>query len=246
MKKKNLIKIVPLIAITLIALTTGFSTVAFADTTTIAPSTAIMRHGTFGTSTIPRRSGGLVGTVTEINGSTLSVKNAKGSIFSVDVSSAKLFKDFASTAIAITDIKVGDSVMVRGATVGTIVKATVVIDGKFSMAGMYHGKGVFKEERGERGLKKGFGIRGVVSTISGATLTVNGANGTTYSVDASSATVFKGMPKATSTFAEIKSGDSVMVRGAVTGSTVVATEIIDGIPAQGLHHRNRAERGVQD
>ncbi len=229
MKKKNLIKIVPLIAITLLALTSGFSSVAFADSTTTSSSVE-MKRGLFKYSPMAQ-GGGVLGTVTGITGTNISVKDSKGVLFSVDASTAKLFKDFASTTIAITDIKVGDSVMVRGTTVGVNVKAAVVIAGKFTHRGLVIGKHhgwMHKEDADDKG-KRGFGVRGVVTTISGSNLTLNAQNSTTYNVDASNAVIFKGQPKATSTLSEIKSGDSVIVRGVVNGTTITATTIIDGI-----------------
>jgi hypothetical protein len=82
------------------------------------------------------------------------------------------------------------------------------------------------------------GIFGTVSTISGTTLTVTSkggpatqsSGGTTYTVNASSATVMK--DGATSTVSAIVTGDTVMVQGTVSGTSITATRINDGLPPQ--------------
>jgi len=97
------------------------------------------------------------------------------------------------------------------------------------------------------------GIVGIVSAVSGNTLTVNGKTGfgfgggfgengknkptntsatTTYSVDATNAKVTKN--NAASTVSTIAVGDTVMVQGTITGTNVVATMIRDGVmPGRG-------------
>jgi hypothetical protein len=80
------------------------------------------------------------------------------------------------------------------------------------------------------------GVFGSVTAISGTTLTVAskgfGANAaaTTYTVDASGATVKKA--GAASTFSAIAVGDTVMVQGTVSGTSVTATAVNDN-PARG-------------
>ena len=78
------------------------------------------------------------------------------------------------------------------------------------------------------------GIFGTVTAISGTTITVeskglrNGsqAAGTTYTVDASTATIEKS--GSTSSLSSISVGDSIAIRGAVSGTSVSATAIMDG------------------
>ncbi|HVU75887.1 MAG TPA: DUF5666 domain-containing protein [Candidatus Paceibacterota bacterium] len=64
-------------------------------------------------------------------------------------------------------------------------------------------------------------IAGKVTAKSGNTLTVAGNNGTTYTVDATNATV-KG-----ETYADIAVNDSVIVWGTQNGSTLTATTVFD-------------------
>jgi hypothetical protein len=79
----------------------------------------------------------------------------------------------------------------------------------------------------------GIGIMGKVVTISGTTLTVTGRGAkdtatTTYTVDASAARIIKGKT-ASSTVADIAVGDRVMVGGQISGTSVTAKIIIDGL-----------------
>lgn len=82
------------------------------------------------------------------------------------------------------------------------------------------------------------GVMGTVASISGDTLTVTSksreqsSSGTTYTIDASSATVMK--DAATSSLSAIVVGDTVMVQGAVSGTSVTATKIIDGMMNGGM------------
>lgn len=90
--------------------------------------------------------------------------------------------------------------------------------------------------RGPGGFGMGRGIHGTVASISGSTLTVTATNPkdnttSTYTVDASSATVLKGdstAKPATSTLSAVAVGDTVMVAGEVSGTSIVASMIADG------------------
>lgn len=82
------------------------------------------------------------------------------------------------------------------------------------------------------------GVFGSVTAISGDTITLNSkgfgreasstsATATTYTVDATSATVTK--DGAASTVSAIAVGDNLMVQGTVSGTSVTATRISDGL-----------------
>jgi hypothetical protein len=165
----------------------------------------------------------VVGTITAISGSTLTVQSAgprasaSGSAaYTVETSGAKILKVEAGAPPAETTISalaVGDMVAVRGTLSGTTVAATEVMDG-IGGPGM-HGRG------------PGKGLGGTVSAISGSTITLTGKDGTTYTVDASSAHIGK---VTAITAADIKVGDTLGVEGAVSGTTVTAQHIMDGVP----------------
>lgn len=76
-------------------------------------------------------------------------------------------------------------------------------------------------------------MAGTVTAVSGNTITVTGKNGTTYTVDAGSAAITKNM---TVTAADIKVGDTLMAQGTLTGTSVAATVIHDGVPPSGMSH----------
>lgn len=76
---------------------------------------------------------------------------------------------------------------------------------------------------------------GTVESISGSTLTIAARNWratatTTYTVNAANATVTK--DGAASTLSAIAVGDRVMAKGTLSGTTLTATTIRDGLPAK--------------
>jgi hypothetical protein len=87
------------------------------------------------------------------------------------------------------------------------------------------------------------GVAGIVTAVNGSTLTVQsrgfGRNmaTTTYTVDASHATVTKN--NATSSLSAVAVNDRVFIQGAVTGTNVVATVIRDGIMGMGQRPGNK-------
>ncbi len=74
---------------------------------------------------------------------------------------------------------------------------------------------------------RGHGVQGTVSAISGNTITVTHADGTTYTIDASKAKVTKMVELSVS---DIKIGDTIGAEGAVSGTIVTANHIMDGVP----------------
>lgn len=88
---------------------------------------------------------------------------------------------------------------------------------------------------GQQGNFKNLGVMGTVSSISGSTIIVKSQD-TSYTVDASNATIKK-ITNSTSGFkssettisvSDIQSGDTVMIQGEISGTSVTATEIIVG------------------
>ncbi len=71
---------------------------------------------------------GIIGTVTKIDGPTLSVKVYNGTIFTVDASNAKILKN-RKTTIDVSDIKVNDHIIVAGTVDGTTVIAAAIHNG---------------------------------------------------------------------------------------------------------------------
>ena len=197
------------------------------------------------------------GTVSSVTGSTIVVSargfgpNTASTTYSVDASNAVIFKNNATSSIS--SVAVGDSVFVQGTVSGTAVTATTVRDGMLMMNGQANGrKGGPWNGQGSTTPKtamptiKGNGqpvVAGTVSSVNGSTVAITTTSNTSYQIDASAATVTKG--NATDSISSIAVGDYVVVQGAVNGSSVTATSIIDGqSSAQGQNPGNsQAPRG---
>lgn len=76
----------------------------------------------------------------------------------------------------------------------------------------------------------GWGISGTAVSVNGNSITLTGKNGTTYTVDATSAVITKisNGTKTTITAGQIATGDNLRVMGAVSGTSVTAKTIVDG------------------
>ncbi len=190
----------------------GYASLAGAQTTT----------GTTGTGASQMRlmqSPHVDGTISAINGSTITITeeaNEGGGTVTIDASGATFTKDGKTATLS--DFKIGGKVFAVGTVNGTNVVATKVFSGK--MGGRGHGM------MGKM-MGKGHGVMGMVSAVNGATLTVTGKDGTTYTVNAGSSAVHKMI---TGSVSDISVGDTIGVHGTVSGNTVTATDIMDGIP----------------
>jgi hypothetical protein len=69
---------------------------------------------------------GTIGTVTAINGSTITLSGKDGATYTIDASAAKIGK---MTTISAADIKIGDILGVHGTTSGTAITAQDIMDG---------------------------------------------------------------------------------------------------------------------
>ncbi len=179
------------------------------------------------------RAPGVRGTVTTIGGNTITItsqgygQNTTQTTYTVDATNATVTKN--GTASPVSSISVGDQLSVQGTVSGTNVAATTIHDGMMGSNG-----------------RMGNGVFGTVQSVSGNTLSVtqkygpNGTTGTTYTVDATNATVTKN--GAASSVSGISVGDTVMVQGTVNGTSVTATAIHDGIPQGG--RRDGAQNGA--
>jgi hypothetical protein len=105
---------------------------------------------------------------------------------------------------------------------------------------------------GQAGMNRGQGtmkpaVAGTVTAVNGNTITINGRQGfgsttptTTFTVDATNATVKKN--NATSTVSSIVVGDTIFAEGTITGTNVVATSIRDGVMTPGM--RGQGNPGI--
>lgn len=194
---------------------------------------------------------GVFGTVSAINGTTITI-TSKGfagyghpssttamptpTTYTVDASNATVVKDGASSTIS--SVAVGDTIVVRGTVSGTNVTATSIFDGVVPgganpggpMRGFGHGNGSSTGmwSASSTALFQGNGepvIGGTVTAITGSTLTVTNKSNVTYTVDGSSAVVVKG--NVSSSLANVAVNDNVLIQGAVNGTSVTASTILD-------------------
>jgi hypothetical protein len=220
---------------TAIVATLGVGGTAFAQSATPTTTTAGTHEG-WGGAAGAHRAPGVFGTVAAISGNTITVtskgfgSSATPTTYTVDATSATVTK--ANAASSVSAIAVGDTVMVQGTVSGTSVAATKIYDGvMMGGKGMMGRGGMASSTLGMRGMGAsitGNGepvIGGSVSAINGSTLTVTNKSNVTYTVDASAATVIKS--DATSSIANIATGDRVVVQGAVNGTAVTASSVID-------------------
>jgi len=193
--------------------------------------------------------GGIFGTVSAINGDTLTVAASARpmrpmpeqatstpapattqTVYSVDASGAKIYKGSATTTVSVSAIATGDTVMVQGTVSGTSVTATVVRDGVMpgrAGGGQSFGKNGSSSATGTSPIQ-GNGepvVGGKVTGVSGTTVTVTNASNVTYTIDAASTTIVK---NGTSTaIGNIAIGDNLVVQGTVNGTAITASSILD-------------------
>lgn len=149
----------------------------------------------------------LSGMVTTISGSTLTVTNATGTVYTVDASGAKVMEGLFVSGLSISNIQIGDKIMIRGTISGTSVTAKSITDPSFI------GRNIFT---------------GIVASVSGSTITVTSKQAATSTVDATSATITSGIfNKKTIAVSDVKTGDRLTVVGSISGSTITATAIQD-------------------
>jgi hypothetical protein len=195
---------------------------------TVIRDSQINKSKTFPEKTDPN----VIGKVSAINGNILTVISKQGFnkaepkttvTLTVDATSAKLLR--GNKVIALTDIAIGDNIIIQGTITGTNVVATVIHDGKV-------GNGKNDGDNNQALLQiEGNGqpiVAGTVSTITGSTITITNDK-VTYTIDATNAKIIQG--KNIILISGVKTGDNIIVQGTVNGTSVVASTIIDRVIA---------------
>jgi len=200
-------------AVLVVSAGTGFVAIANADTLP-APTTSST------TQQPQRQKPAAMGAITAISGTNITIEDKQaGTTYTIDASSATITKHAkpatqgaapTSTTISASDLAVGDMVVVQGTVSGTTVTATSIETGRGG---------------GPGGMRGPRGVFGTVASVSGSTITVTGKDGKTYTVDATSA---KASKVETINVSDIQVGDTVGVDGALSGTSVTATHIMDG------------------
>jgi len=218
---KNKVLIASLAALALIGgAFTGIAAVASAQT--VSPGTAI----TANTAAKGLNSHGVAGTIVSINGNTITLTGKNGTTYTVDASAATISQ---ISTINVSGLSVGNTIMVGGTVNGTSVTAKSIMSGTLPTGGFCGSAGANGHKGG---YGKGSGVSGTVSAVNGASLTVTSKTGTVYTVNAGSAKVSKsvsGSAPTAITVSNIAVGDTVSIRGTVSGTSVTATQIFDGI-----------------
>jgi len=152
----------------------------------------------------------VVGTVTNISNATLIVTDVKGTVYTVDASSAKVDPGFGGVGLSIANIAEGDKVVVTGPITGTNETAKTISDRSMN------GRNIFT---------------GTVTAAGNSVLTIDTIVNkvkTSYTVNVVSATLLKGMGAGTAiTAADIKAGDRIFAIGTLSGTNVAATSVRD-------------------
>ncbi len=230
--------------IMLATMTTAFAVAipAFADSTSQAPTA--QSNGEWKNTLAGRRPmmrPAVLGTVSAISGNTVTVSGRQGfgtttpiTTFTVDATNATVTKNNVASTVA--NITVGDTVLAQGTVSGNTVTATMIRDGVVPGRGMGM-KGGQPSMMTRTNAFTGDGqpvVAGTVSTVSGNTLTVTNKSNMTYTVNAATAKIIAGRMSSTTpaaTIATITVGDNVIVQGAINGTTITATSVIDQKPA---------------
>jgi len=170
---------------------------------------------------------GVAGTITAIEGNTITVKTRDGQTAQVTVSDKTEYRKDRATA-TFADFKVGDMVFVRGEKTGDNAWQAAAVGTR--------GRG------GPPDLREGMGkqfIAGEVKSIEGTQLTVLRPDGVTQTIAVDENTSFRKDGESI-TLADVKAGDHVFGRGEVKNGTFVPAILNLGQPRFGMQRQNAA------
>jgi len=177
-----------------------------------------------------RRSGG---TIASIDGSTLTLTTPDGQTRVVTSSSTT----FASTSSgSLSDVKIGDNVVIQGTTTDTTIVADRITDsgtvgGRFGGGGGSGGgapsTGQTTPGQGGQGGPRARPVVGTISAVNETSTTVKVADGTTYTMTTTASTTVS-LVKASS-LAALHVGQTVRVNGPTAADgTITATSVREG------------------
>jgi hypothetical protein len=190
----------------------------------------------------------IVGKVSAISGNIVTVISKQGfmkatpkatTTLTVDATNAKILR--GKTEIKVSDIAVGDNVVIQGTITGTNVVATLIRDGKVGEG--KSGEGNSNDNNQALLQIEGNGqpiVAGTVSTIAGSIITIANSSNVTYTVDATNAKIIQG--KNIILLSGVKTGDLIIAQGTINGTSVVASTIIDQTK-QGAKLNSEPKRG---
>ena len=178
----------------------------------------------------------IIGNVISSSGNTLTISSISRrtssstapikTTYTVDATNAVIMKDNATSTIS--NIAVGENIAIQGTITGTNIVATRInsgiAKGREGAPGQINQKGT----QGEPSIM-GNGepiIAGTISAIDGNTITITNKSNTNYTVDSTNAKISQGQ-NASGTVSNLSVGDSILAQGAINGTSVTATTIID-------------------
>jgi outer membrane lipoprotein SlyB len=170
----------------------------------------------------PRRRPDVIGTITAVNGQTLTIKNPDGHNVTVTVTDTTRFMKDRQPA-KFGDFKVGDMAMVRGRSTGTDAWEAEFLGSRSAGSG---GPGAFSQGGFAQDLGKKF-IVGEIKSIDGLRLTIARPDGETQTIAVDENTSFKKEGESI-TLADFKAGDHVFGPGEVKDGTFVASRLMIG------------------
>lgn len=184
----------------------------------------------------------VTGTIQSIKGSSFTVKeagfNGQTATAEVTTSNKTTFREMVSGALS--DLKVGDSIVATGTTTDNVFTATQVNQNtgqrNFARAGTFANgappQGNFGGNGGGgprffQGNGNGGEIRvGQITKIDGATITVSAFDGSSVTINTTASTTYR--VSKTTTLKQLKVGDTVRVFGTTSGGKTAATEVTKG------------------
>jgi preprotein translocase subunit YajC len=169
---------------------------------------------------------GVVGTISAIDGNTLTVKTQDGRSASVTLNDKTQYRKDREPA-KLSDLKVGDSVFVRG-------EQNADNSWQAEMVGTRTGGGSPDNFRG--GMGKGF-IAGEIKSIDGTQLTIQRQDGTTQTISVDENTSFRKAGESV-TLADFRPGDHVYGRGELKNGVFVPMVLNFGEPSSGMRREN--------
>lgn len=179
----------------------------------------------------------IMGEVKSINGNSITIEskgkpgpknggeNASTTLYTVDGSSAKILKQGEESSLS--EIVVGNMIVVNGTISGTSISATEIHIGE-----SFNRDDIDIEGNGQPV------IGGTIMSVNGNIVTVKTSKGDiTYTVDISSAKIKKEGKDITAN--DIQTGDKVVIQGSINGNSVIASSVIDQtIPKESSNSNN--------
>jgi hypothetical protein len=174
---------------------------------------------------------GTAGTITEINGDKITLKDMRGTTATIKVTPSTQYRRDRQPA-KFADFKVGDMVVVRGESTG---------ENAWTAQGIMlnAGGGAMREQLGKKF------IAGEVTKIEDTKLTIKRIDGETQVIEVDENTSFRNGQRESITLADIKIGDRVAGRGDLKDGTFVPAVLNVGAPGEMMMRRPGGPGGAQ-